>query len=74
MLLLIFLILLVSSIVMLRKRKIKTDACVKITVFIILSILSWTLFQSVWISLALIISAVMGLIVLVKVKNRELNI
>lgn len=68
-LLLIFLILLVSSIVMLKKRKIKVDACMKITLFFILSTLSWSLFQSVWITLLLIIPAVLGLIVLIKYKE-----
>ena len=42
----IFLILFISSIVMLKKQKIKADACVKIVVCFILSILSWVLFQS----------------------------
>lgn len=42
----IFLILFISSIVMLKKQKIKADACVKIVVCFILLILSWVLFQS----------------------------
>ena len=67
----IFLILLISSIVMLKKGKIKADACVKIIIFFILSILSWLLLQSVRISLLLIIPAVMGLIVLIKIKETD---
>jgi hypothetical protein len=70
-LLLIFLILLISSIVMLKKQKIKADACVKITVFCILSIFSWLLFQSVWITLLLIIPAALGMEVLLKAKERN---
>ena len=70
-LLLIFLILLISSIVMLKKQKIKADACVKITIFCILSILSWILFQSVWITLLLIIPAALGMAVLLKAEEKE---
>lgn len=65
----IFLILFISSIVMLKKQKIKADACVKITVCLILSILSWVLFQSAWIVLLLIIPAVLGIIVLLKAEG-----
>lgn len=68
---LLFLILLISSIVMLKKRKIKADACVKIIIFFILSILSWLLLQSVRITLLLIIPAIMGLIVLIKKKGTD---
>ena len=62
----IFLILLISSIVMLKKQKLKADAYVKITIFSILSILSWVLFQSAWIILPLIIPAALGITVLLK--------
>lgn len=62
----IFLLLLISSIVMLKKQKIKADAYVKITIFSILSILSWVLFQSAWIILPLIIPAALGITVLLK--------
>lgn len=68
---LLFPILLISSIVMLKKRKIKADACVKIIIFFILSILSWLLLQSVRITLLLIIPAIMGLIVLIKKKGTD---
>lgn len=68
-LLLIFLILLIFSIGMLKKQKIKVDACVKIIVFFILTIFSWLLFQSVWISLLLVIPVVLGMIVLLNVKE-----
>lgn len=68
---LLFLILLISSIVMLKKRKIKADACVKIIIFFNLSILSWLLLQSVRITLLLIIPAIMGLIVLIKKKGTD---
>lgn len=68
---LLFLILLISSIVMLKKRKIKADACVKIIIFFILSILSWLLLQSVRITLLLIIPAIMGLFVLIKKKGTD---
>ena len=68
---LLFLILLISSIVMLKKGKIKADACVKIIIFFILSILSWLLLQSVRITLLLIIPAIMGLIVLIKKKGTD---
>ena len=61
-----FLILLISSIVMLKKQKIKADAYVKITIFSIFSILSWVLFQSAWIILPLIIPAALGITVLLK--------
>ena len=57
----IFLILFISSIVMLKKQKIKADACVKIVVCFILSILSWVLFQSTWIVVLLIIPAALGM-------------
>ena len=57
----IFLILFISSIVMLKKQKIKADACVKIVVCFILSILSWVLFQSAWIVVLLIIPAALGM-------------
>ena len=57
----IFLILFISSIVMLKKQKIKADACVKIVVCSILSILSWVLFQSAWIVVLLIIPAALGM-------------
>ena len=57
---------LISSIVMLKKQKIKADAYVKITIFSILSILSWVLFQSAWIILLLIIPAALGITVLLK--------
>mgnify|MGYP000872701218 FL=1 len=57
----IFLILFISSIVMLKKQKIKADACVKIVVCFILSILSWVLFQSAWIAVLLIIPAALGM-------------
>ena len=57
----IFLILFISSIVMLKKQQIKADACVKITVCLILSILSWVLFQSAWIVVLLIIPAALGM-------------
>lgn len=56
---------------MLKKRKIKADACVKIIIFFILSILSWLLLQSVRITLLLIIPAIMGLIVLIKKKGTD---
>ena len=62
----IFLILLISSIVMLKKQKIKADAYAKITIFSILSILFWILFQSAWIILPLIIPAALGITVLLK--------
>ena len=62
----IFLILLISSIVMLKKQKLKADAYVKITIFSILSILSWVLFQSAWIILPLIIPAALVITVLLK--------
>ena len=65
----IFLILFISSIVMLKKQQIKADACVKITVCLILSILSWALFQSAWIILLLIIPVVLGIIVLLKAEG-----
>ena len=68
-LILIFLILLIFSIVMLKKQKLKADAYVKITVFCILSILFWLLFQSVWITLLLIIPAALGMLVLLKIKE-----
>lgn len=70
-LLLIFMILLISSIVILKKQKIKADACVKITVFCILSIFSWLLFQSIWITLLLIIPAALGMMVLLKAKEKN---
>lgn len=70
-LLLIFLILLISSIVMLKKQKITADACVKITVFCILSIFSWLLLQSVRVTLLLMIPAVLGMMVLLKVKEKN---
>ena len=57
----IFLILFISSIVMLKKQKIKADACVKIVVCFILSILSWVLFQSASIVVLLIIPAALGM-------------
>ena len=69
--LLIFMILLISSIVILKKQKIKADACVKITVFCILSIFSWLLFQSIWITLLLIIPAALGMMVLLKAKEKN---
>lgn len=62
----IFLILLISSIVMLKKQKIKADAYVKITIFSILSILSCVLFQNAWIILPLIIPAALGITVVLK--------
>lgn len=63
---LIYLILLITSVIMLKKQKIKADAYVKITICVILSILSWVLFQSVWIVLLLIIPAAFGITVLLK--------
>lgn len=65
----IFLILFISSIVMLKKQKIKADACMKITVCFILSIFSWVLFQSTWIILLLIIPAALGITALLKVEG-----
>lgn len=70
-LLLIFLILLISSIVMLKNQKIKADACVKITVFCILSIFSLLLFQSVWITVVMAIPAVLGIITLSRKRDAE---
>lgn len=70
-LLLIFLILLISSIVMLKKQKVKADACVKITVFCILSIFSWLLLQSVWITVVMAIPAVLGIITLSRKRDAE---
>lgn len=75
----IFLILFISSIIMLKKQKIKVDACVKIVVCFILSILSWVLFQSAWIVVLLIIPAALGMTELLfdtlcnlrKIKNAE---
>ena len=63
---LVFLILLIISVVMLKKQKIKADACVKITAFFIFSILSWILLQSVWITLLLILPGTLGIPVLLK--------
>lgn len=65
----IFLILFIFSIVMLKRQKIKADACVKITVCFILSILSWVLLQSAWIILLLIIPAALGITVLLKAEG-----
>lgn len=65
----VFLILLISSIVMLKKQKIKADACVKITIFSIFSILSLVLFQSAWIILPLIIPVILGITVLLSIHS-----
>lgn len=65
----IFLILFISSIIMLKKQKIKADACVKIVACFILSILSWVLFQSAWIIVLLIIPAALGITVLLKAEG-----
>lgn len=63
------LVILVISCLLLQKRKLQVDAWMKLIIFVIFSILSWLLFQSVWITLLLIIPAVLGMMILLK--NKE---
>lgn len=65
----LFLVCLVSSCLLFQKRKLQVDAWMKLIIFVIFSILSWLLFQSVWITLLLIIPAVLGMMILLK--NKE---
>lgn len=66
---LVCLVTLVSSCLLFQKRKLQVDAWMKLIIFVIFSILSWLLFQSVWITLLLIIPAVLGMMILLK--NKE---
>lgn len=66
---LVCLVTLVSSCLLFQKRKLQVDAWMKLIIFVIFSILSWLLFQSVWITLLLIIPAVLGMMTLLK--NKE---
>ena len=64
------LVTLVISCLLLKKRKLQVDAWMKLIIFFILSILSWLLLQSVQITLLLIIPAVLGMMVLLKLKEK----
>lgn len=66
---LVCLVTLVSSCLLFQKRKLQVDAWMKLIIFVIFSILSWLLFQSVWITLLLIIPAVLRMMILLK--NKE---
>ena len=66
---LVCLVTLVSSCLLFQKRKLQVDAWMKLIIFVIFSILSWLLFQSVWITLLLIIPAVLGMMILLKNKK-----
>ena len=66
---LVCLVTLVISCLLLKKRKLRVDAWMKLIIFVILPILSWLLLQSVWIILFLIIPAVLGMMILLK--NKE---
>lgn len=66
---LVCLVTLVSSCLLFQKRELQVDAWMKLIIFVIFSILSWLLFQSVWITLLLIIPAILGMMTLLK--NKE---
>ncbi len=65
------LVTLVISCLLLKKRKLQVDAWMKLIIFFILSILSWLLFRSVQITLLLIIPAVLGIMLLLKINLKR---
>ena len=62
---------LVMSCSLLKKRKLEPDARMKLIVFLILSVLSWIIFQNAWISVVIAIPAVLGIMTLSGRKDAE---
>ena len=55
---------LVLSCIRFKKIKLEADAWMKLVAFLILSVLSWIVFQSTWITVAMAIPAVLGIMTL----------
>ena len=62
---------LVMSCVLLKKRKLESDARIKLNVFLILSALSWIIFQNAWIAVVMAIPSVLGIMTLSGRKDAE---
>lgn len=62
---------LVISCILLKKRKLEADAWMKLVVFFLLSVFSWIIFQSAWVTVAMAIPAVLGIITLSGRKDAE---
>lgn len=62
---------LVISCILLKKRKLEADAWMKLVVFLILSVFSWIIFQSAWVTVAMAIPAVLGILTLSGRKDAE---
>ena len=52
---------LVISCILLQKKKLQTDAWMKLIVFLILSVLSWIIFQSIWICIIMVIPVILSI-------------
>ena len=52
---------LVISCILLKKKKLQTDAWMKLIVFLILSVLSWIIFQSIWICIIMVIPVILSI-------------
>ena len=59
---------LVISCILLKKKKLQTDAWMKLIVFLILSVLSWIVFQSIWICIIMVIPVVLSIRTLSAIK------
>ena len=59
---------LVISCILLKKKKLQIDAWMKLIVFLILSVLSWIIFQSIWISIIMVIPVVLSIRTLSAIK------
>lgn len=59
---------LVISCILLKKKKLQIDAWMKLIVFLILSVLFWIIFQSIWISIIMVIPVVLSIRTLSAIK------
>lgn len=68
---LVCLVTLVISCILLKKKKLQTDAWMKLIVFLILSVISFIIFQSIWICIIMVIPVVLSIKTLSAISNTE---
>lgn len=68
---LVCLVTLVISCILLKKKKLQTDAWMKLIVFLILSVISFIIFQSIWICIIMVIPVILSIRTLSTISNTE---